>query len=304
MDFIFTKLDHWLIPSPAPDALDEMFRALDLEWIQDIPYKKAGERILTLDVLRPRDLPADRLHPAVFCIHGGAWRKGTNKNYNAATFAANGYVTFNLRYRFTGEALYPAGLDDCKDALKWIAENGPAYGADPERLAIRGGSSGAHYSLMLALEHAMHPDPSYHLCAVLAACAPSNMPECCRAAQSAGLGFATAFDALVGHEIGDNYACLEPLSPLHILNRMEEEQLKRIPPILLIHGTSDPLVPYRQSLEFFDALKHKGILSELHLLENAEHNYMFDAGRFCPERMAVLLRFLERHLGPSWKESL
>lgn len=333
-----TKIGPWSIPTPMPEDLSGFFSSLSLEWIQDIPYKRIGDTVLTLDVLRPQKL-GDQKVPAIICIHGGAWRKGTNKNYNAASFAANGYVTFNIRYRLTGEAPFPADLEDCMDALRWVRAHGGEYGVDTKRIALRGGSSGAHLALMMALT----AQPG-EIAGVAAACAPSHLPalyqstvaanaffakrdaetlaqnreEALRLLGGAGdgvcrqqeletmlnvQGFAGAFDMLLGRSVGEDAAALEPASPYHLLERMEPERVKALPPFLLLHGLADPLVPVYQSLLLHEKLREKGADVKMHLFANAKHDYMFDCGVFRPERMACILEFLDRCLGMQRREN-
>lgn len=324
-----TELNGWKIPEPVSEDMEAVFSELGLEWIQDIPYKKLSDRTLTLDILRPIGIAAGENRPAVLCIHGGAWRKGTNKNYNATALAFNGYVTFNLRYRLTTESPFPANLEDCMDALRWIQAHGMEYGADKNKIGVRGGSSGAHLALMMGLT----AEPG-EITAIAAACAPSNLPALYQSTLSANAffskrsadtlaehqeeairllggcsgigeadteqlkksllnvkGFASAFDMLMGRELGEDAAALEPASPYHILEGASKEKIKGLPKLLLLHGLADPLVPVYQTLMLYEKLREKGADCQMELFEEAEHNYMFHHGVFQPQRMEKILDF-------------
>lgn len=325
-----TELKGWKIPEPASEDMEAAFLEMGLEWIQDIPYKELTDRPLTLDVLRPKGIAAGEKRPAVLCIHGGAWRKGTNKNYNAAALALNGYITFNLKYRLTTEAPFPANLEDCMDALHWIQGHGNEYGAGGNQIGVRGGSSGAHLALMMALT----AEPG-EVKAVAAACAPSNLPALYQSTLSAnaffakksadilverreeaasllggssgakeadleGLkailnakGFASAFDMLMGQELGENADVLAAASPYQLLDQATEERIKGLPKLLLLHGLADPLVPVYQTLMLYQKLREKGADCQMELFEEAEHDYMFHHGVFQPQRMVKLLEFFD-----------
>lgn len=332
-----TELNGWKIPKPDSEDMESVFSELGLEWIQNIPYKELSDRALTLDILRPIGILAGEKRPTVLCIHGGAWRKGTNKNYNAAALALNGYVTFNLRYRLTTEAPFPANLEDCMDALRWIQTHGAEYGADRNKIGVRGGSSGAHLALMMGLS----AEPG-EITAITAACAPSNLPALYQSTLSANAffskraadtltehrekavrllggcpkteetdteqlqsllnvkGFASAFDMLMGRELGENVSALEPASPYHILERASKEKIKGLPKLLLLHGLADPLVPVYQTLMLYEKLREKGADCQMELFEEAEHDYMFHHGVFQPQRMEKILDFFGKTF--QWRE--
>ena len=79
-------------------------------------------------------------------IHGGGWIMGSPKTHDklAKQCAAEGYLTINLDYRLAPENPFPAGLDDCVFAAKWIASNAKRWNGDATRLAIGGDSAGGN----------------------------------------------------------------------------------------------------------------------------------------------------------------
>ena len=110
----------------------------------DRRYKVADDRELHLDVFQPAEDKANQ--QAIMLIHGGGWRSGNKSHFYAMAnlLAQRGYVVFTPEYRLSMEAQYPAGLVDINDAIVYVKAHAAAFGFDPTRLAIGGGSSGGH----------------------------------------------------------------------------------------------------------------------------------------------------------------
>lgn len=125
----------------------------------NVVYKTVQGIELSLDVFSPK--VAGKLVPAVVMVHGGAWRTG-NKSHQVPTarwLAEHGYVGIAVEYRLSKQALYPAGLEDISDAIKWLKQHHHTYSIDLNRIAILGASSGAHMATLLGT---MSTDPKTH----------------------------------------------------------------------------------------------------------------------------------------------
>ena len=94
---------------------------------KDIEYGNADGHPLHLDLYRPAKLT--RPVPALLFIHGGAWKSGKRQDYHfyTAAFARKGYVVATASYRLTGQAPYPAAVQDCKCAVRWLRANAKKY---------------------------------------------------------------------------------------------------------------------------------------------------------------------------------
>ncbi|KQT49622.1 hypothetical protein ASG47_04710 [Devosia sp. Leaf420] len=119
---------------------------------RDLAY--GAEPRQKLDIYAPRN--ASRPLPVVFFIYGGSWMDGDRHNYDFAgrALAALGYVTVVADYRLLPEVEYPAFLDDCFMALKWVEATISEFGGDSSRIGLMGHSAGAYNAIMLAL----HPN--------------------------------------------------------------------------------------------------------------------------------------------------
>ena len=117
---------------------------------EDLTYATYGSRELKLDLFKPAN--SSGLMPAIVGIHGGGWRKGTKKNFgrHARYFAEHGYVAVSIEYRLSGEAPFPAHIEDCKAAVRWLRANAEKYGIDPDRIGATGHSAGGHLASLLA----------------------------------------------------------------------------------------------------------------------------------------------------------
>lgn len=120
-----------------------------------------GYRPLTLDLYLP---PQQATRPAggfplVLYIHGGGWLGGTARRSGPfadfpavlAALAARGYVVASVEYRLSGEAKFPAQVQDVKAVLRWLRSRAPEFGIDPRRAVAWGASAGAYLAALTAL---------------------------------------------------------------------------------------------------------------------------------------------------------
>ena len=106
----------------------------------DLVYAQYGTRCLKLDLYRPQ---GSRL-PVVVFVHGGGWKAGFRSEFvpMALRLAQHGYAAVTVSYRLSGEARYPASVQDVQAAVRWVREHAGEYGLDPQRIALAGGSAG------------------------------------------------------------------------------------------------------------------------------------------------------------------
>ncbi len=118
----------------------------------DVPYAQYGDRKLVADIFVPNDKPGPR--PTLVIVHGGAWIKGDKTKFRtlAQTLASRGYVTAAIEYRLGRDAKFPAGIQDCNAAVRFLRANADKYHVDPKRIGAVGGSAGAHLVGLMAAE--------------------------------------------------------------------------------------------------------------------------------------------------------
>ncbi len=115
----------------------------------DVTYARYGDRTLEMDIFRPKEVWGDL--PAIVCIHGGGWQKGSKINHRnvAQALAARGFVTASISYRLSGEAQFPAQIQDCKAAVRFLRANAKSYGIDSDKIGVIGLSAGGHLAALL-----------------------------------------------------------------------------------------------------------------------------------------------------------
>ncbi len=126
----------------------------DIKVVKDIAYREGDSNAWRLDLAMPA-AETDELRPALVIVHGGGWRAGSKEvdvyQKMMTDYAKKGYVTINVEYRLTGEAPFPACIEDVKCAVRWLRAHAEEYGIDPDRIGAYGHSAGAHLALMLAM---------------------------------------------------------------------------------------------------------------------------------------------------------
>ncbi len=130
-----------LTPQSTLDRLDEQL---------DVTYARYGDRTLEMDLYRPKGVWGEL--PAIVCIHGGGWKRGSKINHRkvAQALALKGFVTASISYRLSEEAMFPAQIHDCKAAVRFLRAHARTYGIDPSQIGAIGHSAGGHLAALLA----------------------------------------------------------------------------------------------------------------------------------------------------------
>jgi acetyl esterase/lipase len=112
----------------------------------DLAYVAGGHERQKLDLYLPG---AAGPLPLIVWIHGGAFRMGSKQDRIPAEMLEQGYAIASLNYRLSQHALFPAQIEDCKAAVRWLRAHADTYGIDPSRFASWGESAGGHLAAML-----------------------------------------------------------------------------------------------------------------------------------------------------------
>ncbi len=218
--------------------------------VRDIAYRKGDSAAWKLDLAMPTG-KTDELRPALVIVHGGGWAGGS-KNVDVfqkmmTDYAKKGYVTINVEYRLTGEAPFPACIEDVKCAVRWLRAHAEEYHIDPNRIGAYGHSAGAHLALMLAM-----------------------------APKSAGLegdGGWDEYSSMVNAVVGGS-----PPTELGRDTPMAKKEWWPVgyisgdhPPMFLIQGSADRIVRPALTEDFLEKMKAKGADIEYLKIEGGEH---------------------------------
>jgi acetyl esterase/lipase len=251
----------------------------NIEEIKNIEYKNVNGKSLQLDIYRPKDLTNPG--PLLVFIHGGGWKSGKRSDYLVylVAFARRGYATATVSYRLLKDGPYPACAEDITDAFQWFYNNGKTYGYDPDRIAVIGGSAGAHLALLAAYEwrrpddSTSIPENTHRIKAVVDIYGPVDLTT--KYARKHPL--VTGFLARSYEESPEIY--LEA-SPIHYLDKND-------PPTLILQGSSDNLVPASQSVLLKERLDSLGIPGVLYCIPLWPHtmDLVQRVNDFCQEKM-------------------
>jgi acetyl esterase len=216
---------------------------------RDVEYGRAGDVPLLMDVSVPEGTGP---FPAVIIVHGGGWIGGHREHSVRPLFeplASAGFAWFSISYRLATNLLdFGVAVDDVQTAIDHVRRNAAEYRVDQNRIAVLGESAGGHLATL-----AVEKSPK-SVAAVVALYPPSDLLDLARNTRSIPDSIREAVKA-TGME-GLIAAYLRQLSPIDQVNA-------HLPPFLLVHGTSDGIVPYAQSERMLKKLREAGVPAEL-----------------------------------------
>jgi acetyl esterase/lipase len=286
---------------------DALADAAGIDVRRGVQFAGPASGPLRLDLYRPassvdRDAGSGPRRAAAVLVPGNGWRgveRGSMARY-ALDLAERGYVCVVPEYRGSDAAAFPAGLRDLKAAVRWIRAASQEIGVDPARIGAFGHDAGAHLAVLAALtagseQFAPHSDTvdadvasaSDALSAVVAVAGTyvlEHQPE---------TGDLVAF---LGGDRESNPAAWTRASPSTYLGAdggRRESSSDTAPPILLLHGEDDPVVPAMASELFHDLLEEHDAPADCVVAADAGHDVH-------ESQRAFTLRwtegFLDRHL--------
>lgn len=247
-----------------------------IDVVKNVPYGKAGDTTFLLDVYRPKTMPKDPL-PAVVWIHGGAWAYGDKEKPLAGFLAYYGFFVVSIDYRLAPQNKFPAALEDCKCAVRWLRANAAQMRVDPNRIGVWGASAGGHLAAMVGLTDGKkefegnggHADQSSRVQAVVAFYPPTHWEPSVDQDQRQR-EICVNFLGGTYSMMPDAYVQASPLSYVS----------SNAPPFLLVHGDADPEVHIAQSEKLEAALKKVGANVTFVRVKNADH--MFQSANGSP----------------------
>lgn len=257
---------------------------------QGADHSSGGGTRLLMDIAMPQGLTAPA--PAVVWLHGGAWAYGSrNMMRPLAEFTASlGYVSATVQYRLVNKSIqFPEPVRDAAAAVAYLRANAERLNIDPKRIVIGGESAGGHIAMMVGLcrdSDIIGRDPSE--CRVNGIINIYGPTELVSLHDGGGFHVGPVVRNLVGckpDEGADRFAAASPVT--HVRSDS--------PPILILHGELDSIVPYDQAERMVAACRERGARFELGRVRRAEHAWVaFPNGSVSRSTLPLIAHFLGR----------
>jgi acetyl esterase/lipase len=261
--------------------------------VQDLQYVENGNERNHLDLYLPEK--AEGRLPLVVWIHGGGWEGGSKENCPAISFVTKGYAVASINYRLSQHAVFPAQIEDCKAAIRWLRANAAKYHIDADHIGVWGASAGGHLVALLGTTGGAQDlegtggnlDQSSRVQCVVDWFGPTDFvgwdPNFNKAVYS-------MIARLLGGAAQENKEKARKASPLFYVS-------KDSAPFLIMHGDQDNLVPLAQSEAIAEALKKAGVEVRLVVVKGNGHG---GSGFVSSENRKLIEDFFAKHLGKGW----
>jgi acetyl esterase/lipase len=249
---------------------------LDVAYIEGTQKGSKPDSVQTLDLYFPFGKGP---FPLVFWIHGGGWHSGGKLESGmqlALKFVPKGFALASVNYRLSGDAAFPAQIEDCNAALAFLRKHAHTYRIDSQRIGVFGHSAGAHLAALMACtgngkRFATDLETSLRVQAAVVWAVPADLDRERGKWPMTSMMF-NAEDAPLWRLFpskrydGEFARMASPASYVHA----------DIPPIAMVHGQKDELVPLAQALAFAASLKKAGVHLQLRVDPERGHDVMND----------------------------
>ena len=270
--------------TPAYAPTPPVLYAGGVRSLRDVIFAEPlGFRPLTLDLYLPPDSAAKKT--VVVFIHGGAWRSRTARDGGVirdfpaalASVAARNYVVASVNYRLSGEARFPAAVQDVALAIRWLRIHADRYGIDINKFVAWGSSAGGQIAALLGTgcgAPAFEPQAP--------AAAQGQLPSICVQGvidwygavdlESAGKDLSKAdvpdyVKTYLGCDLPECPAgWVRSASPFPYIDAKD-------PPFLIQHGAADTTVSPSQSKRLYEALRAAGVPAEFVIYPGVAHGF-------------------------------
>lgn len=279
--------DDFNLDDVIPNSVDDLLTRIliNYEVIPHITYTIANNYECKVDLWLPVD--AKKPVPTLIYIHGGGWVSGEREQFSLLflPFIEMGFAVVNVTYRPAHISPAPAAVQDCRSALRWVIYNAEKYGFDNRKIIVFGHSAGAHLAMITGMlrnsdgfdwqipggsEEERH-EAMWRFYADRAA----GKLELEVAAIIEWSGITDVDDLMSGPNMR-GYALVWLGSEPHandLARRVSPLNYVRpgLPPMLLIHGDADELVPYSHAVRLHEALDQAGVRNLLVTVPGGGH---------------------------------
>lgn len=259
-------------PPPAVPAGVQAYR--------NLAYVPGGHERQVLDLFVPEQ--AAKPLPVIIWVHGGGWSAGDKAGCPPLRqgYTGRGFAVASLNYRLSQHAVFPAQIEDCKAALRWLRAHAKQYNLNPDRFGVWGSSAGGHLVALLGtsgdvkeFEVGLHREFSSRVQCVMDDYGPTDVTQMDAHRLPNGMVHNTPQSPesrLVGGDISDpaNHPKAARLNPITYVTADDAA-------FLINHGDQDPLVSHHQSEILYEALRAAGVRVRLNTIKGGGHGAGF-----------------------------
>jgi acetyl esterase/lipase len=285
------------VQSPVRKPLDQP-KGFVAEY--DVPYVADGDSAHRLDIYFP-EKPDGKPQPLLIWIHGGGWQGGDKKSPPLLNQLSRGYILASIEYRFSRKAPFPAQIQDCQAAIRYLRAHAKKYNIEVDHLGVAGASAGGHLSALVGTSGGKkvfapiggNDEQSDRVQAVCDIFGPTDFNTVmAQASEDTNVKSALKwnegdpYSRLIAGKLGKDKEKCEAVSPVHYVSKDNS-------PFLILHGDRDALVPYAQSVELADLLRKAGVEVTLQRFPGSGHGGPAFA---LPAVQKLISSFFDKHL--------
>ena len=273
-------------PKQPPDRGPRLPEGVKAE--RNLEYVSGGHERNKLDLYLPE--AAGKPLPLVVWIHGGAWQGGSKEGCPALPLLKKGYAVASINYRLSQHAVFPAQIEDCKAAIRWLRANAKKYHLDAGHIGVWGSSAGGHLVALLGTSgdvkeldgKGVNLDQSSRVQCVVDWFGPTDFTK------MGGWhdGEKSPEARLIGGPVQANKEKAAKADPITYVSKDD-------PPFLIMHGEQDNTVPINQSELLHAALQKADVDSTFIRVPKAGHG---GPGFNSPENTRKIEEFFDKHL--------
>lgn len=242
--------------------------------LRDLAYFPNGHERQKLDLYLPEQQEGTDPLPIIVWVHGGAWLAGNKNNCRSIRYLKHGYAAASINYRLSQHAIFPAQIEDCKAAIRFLRANAEKYNIDPNRLGVWGASAGGHLVTLLGTTgdvKEFDKGPNLHFSnRVQAVCdffGPTDFTKMSQFPSTMDHDAPNSPESqLIGGPVQENKEACKRANPITYVSKDD-------PPFLICHGDKDPLVPHNQSVLLNATLKEAGVSVIFHTVKGGGHGF-------------------------------